>query len=136
VPPIVYRTTHRITFSELDPYRHLNAGRYATHFADHRMQGMREQLGWGVAALEEMPFMLYLRRIEIDFLRPAEGDHEIVITSFVREFHGPNAFVECAMADLDGHELSRCRMTVTYVDRATRRGADWPAELRCLFVRS
>jgi acyl-CoA thioesterase FadM len=28
--PIVYKSTHRIKFSELDPYNHVNTGNYAT----------------------------------------------------------------------------------------------------------
>ena len=35
--PIVFRTTHRIKFSELDPYNHVGTGRYATYYVDHRM---------------------------------------------------------------------------------------------------
>ena len=27
--PVVYETTHRIAFSELDPFQHLNTGSYA-----------------------------------------------------------------------------------------------------------
>ena len=36
--PIVYRSTHRIKFSELDPYDHVNTGQYATYYVDHRME--------------------------------------------------------------------------------------------------
>ena len=39
--PIVYRSTHRIKFSELDPYNHVSTGRYATYYVDHRMEGLR-----------------------------------------------------------------------------------------------
>ena len=33
--PIVYRSTHRIKFSELDPYDHVKTGQYATYYVDH-----------------------------------------------------------------------------------------------------
>jgi hypothetical protein len=33
------------------------------------------------------------RRSEVDFIRPAQGDQEIAITSFVREFQGPDALI-------------------------------------------
>ena len=131
--PIVFKTTHRIKFSELDPYNHVGTGRYATYYVDHRMEGLRERLGWDLKALVTLPFMVWVRRIEIDFLRPARGDQEIVITSFVREFRGPDALIECNMVDAKGVEVSRCLMTVAHVDKQTNRATDWPPDVMALF---
>jgi acyl-CoA thioester hydrolase len=131
--PIVFKTTHRIKFSELDPYNHVGTGRYATYYVDHRMEGLRDRLGWDLKALATLPFMVWVRRIEIDFLRPARGDQEVVIASFVREFRGPDALIECNMVDANGVEVSRCLMTVAHVDRHTNRAADWPPDLMALF---
>jgi len=97
--PIVYRSTHRIKFSELDPYDHVNTGQYATYYVDHRMEGLRDYAGWDLKTLAALPFMVWVRRIEIDFLRPVRGDQEITISSFVREFRGPDALIEGAMVD-------------------------------------
>lgn len=66
--------------------------------------------------------MVWVRRMEIDYIRPAMGDQEITITSFVREFRGSDAFIECAMVDAEGKVLSRCVMTVAHVDKATNSG--------------
>ena len=132
--PIVYTSTHRIKFSELDPYNHVNTGTYATYYVDHRMEGLREHLGWDLTTLETLPFMVWVRRMEIDFLRPARGDQEIAITSFVREFRGPDALIACTMTDSSGgRNVSQCLMTVAYVDKATNRAADWPADIMALF---
>jgi len=130
---IVYETQHRIRFSELDPYNHVNTGNYATYFVDHRMEGVRDNLGWSLEALAKLPFMVWVRRLEIDFVRPARGNQEITITSFVREFRGPDALVECTMLDSVGKTLSRCLMTVTHVDKASNRATDWPADLQAVF---
>ena len=131
--PIVFKTTHRIKFSELDPYNHVGTGRYATYYVDHRMEGLRDRLGWDLKALATLPFMVWVRRIEIDFLRPARGDQEIVIASFVREFRGPDALIECNMVDANGVEVSRCLMTVAHVDKQTNRATDWPPDRMALF---
>ena len=131
--PLVFKTTHRIKFSELDPYNHVGTGRFATYYVDHRMEGLRDRLGWDLEKLATLPFMMWVRRIEIDFLRPARGDQEIVITSFVREFRGSDALIECTMADLKGVEVSRCLMTVAHVDKSTNRATDWPADVMDLF---
>ena len=131
--PIVYKTTHRVKFSELDPYNHVSTGNYATYFTDHRMQGLRDNLGWDLETLGKLPFMTWVRRLEIDFLRPARGDQELTITSFVRELRGPDALIECSMFDAGGKQVSRCLMTVAHVDKQTNRATDWPAELKTLF---
>jgi acyl-CoA thioester hydrolase len=131
--PIVFTTTHRIRFSELDPYNHVSTGHYGTYYVDHRMQGLRDRIGWDLAALASLPFMVWVRRMEIDFVRPVGADQEITITSFVREFQGPNAVIECRMADSTGQELSRCLMTVAHVDKATLRATPWPPDRIALF---
>jgi acyl-CoA thioester hydrolase len=131
--PIVFSTTHRIKFSDLDPYDHMRTAAYAAYFIDHRMEGLRAYLGWDLVSLAKLPFMLWVRRLEVEFLRPAVGDQEIVITSFVREFRGPDAHIECRMADANGTELSRCAMIVACVDRANRRAADWPEDAKAIF---
>jgi acyl-CoA thioester hydrolase len=128
MPPVIFKSTHRINFSELDPYNHLHTAAYAGYFVDHRMTGLRERIGWDVKALAASSFMAWVRRMEIDFLHPAVGDQQITITSFVREFRGPDAHIECVMADDAGRPLSRCLMVVACVDKATQRSMDWPAD--------
>jgi len=37
------------------------------------------------------------------------------------------------MVDAAAKSLSRCLMTVAYVDKATNRAADWPPDVMALF---
>lgn len=131
--PIVFKTEQRVPFSDLDPYHHVGTAVYARYFIDHRMNGLRQAVGWDLAALYGLPFMIWVRRLEIDFISPAVGDQALTITSFVREFRGPDAFIECAMADRAGKDLSRCLMVVACVDKRTNRSVDWPADAMALF---
>ena len=130
--PIVSKSTHRIKFSELDPYEHVNTGHYATYYVDHRMEALRDYVGWDLKTLAVLPFMLSVHKMEIDFLRPAHGEQEITITSFVREFRGSDALIECMMIDDAGKDLSRCLMRIAHVDKETNRAKDWPHELMAL----
>lgn len=134
--PIVFRTTHGIKFSDLDAFNHMTTGRYATYYVDHRMQGLSERIGWDMKTLATLPFMTWVRRMEIDFIKPVRGDQEIAVTSFVREFQGPDAIIECTMADAAGKTLSRCLMKVAHVDKASNRATDWPPEVAALFFES
>ncbi len=131
--PVVYQSKHRIKFSDLDPYNHMRTAVYSSYYVDHRMESLRAYVGWDLKTLEKLPFMIWVRRMEIDFLRPAVGDQEITITSSVREFRGPDAHIECSMLDETGKNISRCLMIVAYVDKHTNRTMDWPAETMALF---
>ena len=131
--PIVFKTTHRIRFSDLDSYNHVSTAKYATYYVDHRMQGLRDHIGWDLKALGALPFMVWIRRLEIDFIRPVRADQEITITSSVREFSGPDVVIECSMVDAAGKNLSRCLMTVAHVDKQTNRATDWPPDMTALF---
>jgi acyl-CoA thioester hydrolase len=71
--------------------------------------------------------------MEVDFLMPVIGDQAISISSFVREFQGPDAHIECTMNDERGTPLSRCLMVVACVDKRTNRAMDWPPDARALF---
>jgi len=130
--PIVFKTTHRIKFSQLDPYHHMSTEHYGAYFIEHRMTGLRENIGWDLKTLGTLPFAIWVKRMEIDYRRPA-GDQEIAITSFVREFRGAEAHIECDMVDSDGKNFSHCLMIVACVDKKTMRPMDWPTETMALF---
>ncbi|WP_213434661.1 MULTISPECIES: acyl-CoA thioesterase [Lysobacteraceae] len=131
--PATHTTTHRIRFSDLDPYRHMRTAMYPAYYVDHRMEALREQAGWDLRTLEGLPFMTFVKRIEVDFIRPVVGDQVVTIASFVRAFVGADALIDCTMTDARGAIASKCRMVVAYVDKATQRSADWPADVRALF---
>jgi acyl-CoA thioester hydrolase len=97
------------------------------------MDGLREHAAWDLKTLAKLPYMLWVRRMEVDFLRPAIGDQEVTITSFVREFLGPYAHIKCSLVDEAGNNVSRCLMIVAYVDKNTNRAMDWPADTMALF---
>lgn len=131
--PIRYETRHQVKFSDLDPFAHMSTGKYATYFVDHRMISLARDIGWSLKNLDSLGFMTFVRRLEVDFIRPVYGEQEITITSKVREFEGTDCFIECTMADAAGKECARCLMVVAHVDKQTRRASDWPAQLQAPF---
>lgn len=131
--PLIFKSRHRVTFSELDPYNHVRTEVYSGYYIDHRLNCLRDYIGWDLKTLGDLPFMLWVRRLEIDFVKPARGDAELTISSFVREFQGSNAFIECRIVDEAEQEISRCLMIVACVDKRTNRSMDWPEDARVLF---
>jgi acyl-CoA thioester hydrolase len=131
--PIVYKTQHRIRFSDLDAYDHVSTGNYATYFVDHRMAALAQNLGWDTERLRQLPFMMWVKRLELDFVRSARGHQDISITSFVQSFSGSDVLIECTMRDEKDKTLARCLMTATHIDRASSRPSAWPADIAALF---
>jgi acyl-CoA thioester hydrolase len=134
--PVEFETKHRVKFSELDPYQHMNSEHYPSYFLEHRMIGLRENLGWDLKTMMKLAFAVYLRRIEVDYLRPVFGDQEIIIKSHVREFVGTDAFIECSMTDINQKNLSRCLMVAACIDMKTNKPMDWPSETMALFFKT
>jgi acyl-CoA thioester hydrolase len=130
---IVYTTKHRIKFAQLDPYAHMGTEHYAGYFMDHRFHGLRDNVGWDFKTLTKLPFAIWVKRMEIDFIVPIVGDEEITITSHVREFKGYEAHIECSMANSNGVLASKCFMIACYIEKKTLRPTDWPAETMALF---
>ena len=60
--PIIFKTKHRIRFSDLDPYNHMSTAHYGTYYVDHRMEGLRDNIGWDAKALDALPFMVWVRQ--------------------------------------------------------------------------
>jgi len=131
--PVVFTSKLRVAFADLDPFHHVGTAVYARYFVDHRTNGLRDFVGWDLKTLAQLPFMTWVRRMEVDFVKSAVGDQELTLSSFVREFRGSDAYIECTMADETGRVLSRCLMIVACVDRRTRKPMDWPAEAASLF---
>jgi hypothetical protein len=52
------------------------------------MEGPLDHVGWDLKSLGTLPFMTWVC-MEIDYVKPVRADQEIPITSFVREFRGP-----------------------------------------------
>ena len=73
--PVVYETTRRVAFSELDPFQHVSTGNFARYFTDHRMEALAKHAGWDLNTYGSLGFMIWVKRMEVDFIRPVGADH-------------------------------------------------------------
>ena len=64
--PVIYKSMHRIKFSELDPYNHLRTEVYAGYYVDHRTDGLRQYVGWDLKTLAKLPFMVWVSTCPFD----------------------------------------------------------------------
>lgn len=127
--PIKFKTGHRAKFSQIDPYGVMHNQYYLEYFMDHRMMGLRENLGWDLKALQALPVLFIVKSVQIEFQRPVRGDEEFTIESKVEEFKGVSCVVSCQMQSPQGKDLAKCLMTIVAVDAKTLKPTEWPRDI-------
>ena len=126
--PKVFKTTDRPVFSDLDPHRIVNSEKYLSYFLKHRMTALRENLGWDMKTMFQLPFAFVIKEVNIKYLRPLYDDSEFEIHSHVSEWQNMDALVDCTLLK-NGKENAKCRMVVTAIDPKTQRPMSWPDDI-------
>ena len=133
---IEFVTRTRGKFAHLDPYGIMHNEYYQGYFMDHRMNGLRENLGWDLAGLQKLPIRLIVKSVTINYMKPVRGDIELEIRSKVNSFNGILCEISCQMYSLEKALLSECHMTVVAVDSKTLKPCDWPEDIKTLFYQN
>ena len=81
---MLHRHAVKVRFYELDPYNHLNHAAYIQYFEVGRVE-LLEELGFGLAAMQERGFHLVVTEIETRFLKSAGPHDALVIETGVAE---------------------------------------------------
>ena len=126
--PILFKSTHRAHFSELDLYGHMNSEHYFKYFLNHRFHGMREN-NLDLQKILDLPIAFVLKKSEVDFIKPIYGDETFFITSFVKELKSFTAVVSCTMKDKEDETLSTCQMHLVCLNKKTQKPVKWPKGL-------
>ena len=126
--PIVFKSTHRAHFSELDLYGHMNSEHYFKYFLNHRFHGMRKN-NLDLQKILDLPIAFVLKKSEVDYIKPIYGDEAFFITSFVKELKSFTALVSCTMKDKEGETLSTCQMHLVCLDKKNQKPVRWPKGL-------
>lgn len=134
--PIVFTTQGRATFSEVDPFGHVNTQHYLAYYLNHRFTGLREEIGLDLKTLAELPVAFFTSKVEIDFIKPLFGDDEYNITSQFDEFGVSNCLVSMTMKSAKRDTvISKCRLTMVCVDPRLGKPVSWPSDLVQKFFR-
>jgi acyl-CoA thioester hydrolase len=127
--PVIFETTARVRFREVDPYGHMNMACYLAHYIDHRFDGMRDVIGLGLAEIAALKVAFHTRSITIEYLRPLLADQEFRIRSYVSELKRSQCLVDLAMIAQDGQTASTAQMRIGCIDKASGRPCGWPPGL-------
>lgn len=131
--PIVFKSSHRPRFFEIDPYGHMSIVHYLAYFTEHRFRGLAEFCGLDMKKVNALDVAFYSSSMTMDFKRPVFLDTSFDITSFVAEYTETTALVACEMKTQEGKLLSNSTFTLTCVDKKTGKACPWPADVLGLF---
>ena len=82
--PEVFESYHRVRTYECDSYGHVNNAVYLNYLEFARMETL-EQKGFTLDKLKELGFMVFIRRIEIDYKYPANMGDNLIIRTYVHD---------------------------------------------------
>lgn len=115
-----YATKLRVRYGETDQMGYCYYGNYASYFEVGRVEAMRS-LGMSYRSLEEAGIMLPVSHFEVDYLRPALYDDELIITTIITEVKGPRLFFEYTIENEQNELVAKAKTTLVFVAKSTMR---------------
>ena len=85
-----FTTQLRVRYHEMDALGHVNNAVYQ-HYLEQAAVEHSEHLGFNHKRYEELSGVFVLRRIEIEYLRPAVAGDLLEVTTWLQEIRGPRA---------------------------------------------
>ena len=131
--PVVFITNHRVKFTDIDPYGHLNTNYFISYFIEHRFQGLREVLGLDLKTLSALPIVFYTSKISVEFKKPLYGDEVFSIESATDCFDDYTVLVKGVMKKVNGTVAAIYELRLVCVDKANNRPISWPPEIVKMF---
>ena len=81
--PIIFSQLVDVRFSDLDPYGHVNSGRYIDLVIGSRFLFFTRHFGISIDELSNRDLGFYISHLEINFLRPIVGVQQVQVESYL-----------------------------------------------------
>ena len=131
--PNRFVTYLRVRHYEMDALGHVNNAIYL-HYLEQAAWEHSEHLGITLADYDELGGIFVMRKMEIDFLRPAVAGDPLAIATWVHEMRGPRAIRKYTIAHADtGQVLVEATALWAWIERATGRPRLIPKHIRDVF---
>ncbi len=85
-----YTTQLRVRYHEMDALGHVNNAVYQ-HYLEQAAIEHSEFLGFGHKRYEDLGGVFVMRRIELEYLRPAVAGDTLEVTTWLQHMRGPRA---------------------------------------------
>lgn len=129
-----FAITLRVRRYEVDVLGHVNNAVYQ-HYLEQAAVEHSEQLGFSYERYRQIGGIFVLRRITIDYLRPALAGDQLRVTTWIGQMRGPRAVRHYQIHRLPEQELLLTAEALwAWIDLATGRPRPIPAELLRVFL--
>ncbi len=127
-------TQLRVRHYEMDALGHVNNAVYQ-HYLEQAAVEHSEQLGWGIQRYQAVGGVFVLRRITIDYLRPAVAGDRLDVATWIGQMRGPRAVRNYEIVrPSDGATLLTAEGLWVWIELATQRPRPIPRELLDAFA--
>jgi acyl-CoA thioester hydrolase len=125
----------RVRHYEMDVLGHVNNAVYL-HYLEQAAVEHSEHLGLTLADYERLGGIFIMRKLEIDFMRPAVAGDLLAVSTWVHEMRGARAMRKYEIAHADRRDiLVQATAVWAWIERATGRPRPIPAAVLELFRR-
>ena len=132
-PPQRFVTHLRVRHYEMDWLGHVNNAVYF-HYLEHAAWEHSESLGMTLERYKELGGVFIMRKMEIDYLRPAVAGDTLEIATWVHEMRGPRAIRKYEVSHAgSGQVLVRATALWAWVELPAGRPRPIPAPLLEIF---
>lgn len=129
-----FTTQLRVRHYEMDALGHVNNAVYQSYLEQAAIEHS-EQLGFTYQRYREIGGVFVLRKIEIDYRRPAVAGETLEVTTWLQEMRGPRAIRRYEIRrQSDGELLVTAEALWAWVELATMRPRPIPQLLLDAFV--
>ena len=124
-----FKTQLRVRYHEMDALGHVNNAVYQ-HYLEQAAVEHSEHLGFNQERYQELGGIFVMRRIEIDYLRPAVAGDNLEVTTWLQTMRGPRAVRRYEIRQ-QGHEqlLVTAQALWVWVDTKAMRPRAIPRQL-------
>jgi acyl-CoA thioester hydrolase len=125
----------RVRHYEMDALGHVNNAVYL-HYLEQAAWEHSEHIGLTLAHYEQLGGIFIMRKLEIEFMRPAVAGDLLAISTWVYEMRGARAIRKYEIAHADsGKLLVQATALWAWIERATGRPRPIPAFVLDMFLR-
>jgi acyl-CoA thioester hydrolase len=115
----IYDAKMRVRYGETDQMGYAYYGYYAMYYEQARTEALEKMIGIRYKQLEEEGIMLPVRKLEIEYLKPAYYDDEITCRVIIKEVPKVKFNVHYETYNSTGELLNKGLVILVFVEKAT-----------------
>lgn len=120
-PEDIFNMRRPVEWSDLDQMRHVNNAKYLNYITECGMQVI-EAFGWPWERMKELGFAIFIRRIQIQYLQPAQPDDVLEIGTWASNIRRSTADRHYTIRRVsDGSLLAKSNAFSVWVDLKANR---------------